>query len=54
MLQDRMSGPVLRIGGDLPMTDVSAMPDMGGSTIEISNINDFDFMVINILNEKVF
>ena len=42
MLQDRMSGPVLRIGGDLPMTDVSAMPDMGGSTIEISNINDFD------------
>jgi hypothetical protein len=37
-----MSGPVLRIGGDLPMTDVSAMPDMGGSTIEISNINDFD------------
>lgn len=39
-----MSGPVLRIGGDLPMTDVSAMPDAGGSTIEISsgNINDFD------------
>lgn len=42
MLQDRMSGPVLRIGGDLPMTDISAAPDAGGSTIEISNINDFD------------
>lgn len=42
MLQDRMSGPVLHIGGDLPMTDVSAMPDAGGSTIEINNINDFD------------
>jgi hypothetical protein len=42
MIQDRMSGPVLRIGGDLPMTDISAMPDAGGSTIEISNINDFD------------
>ena len=40
MLQDRMSGPVLRIGGDLPITDVSALPDTGGggSTIEISNI----------------
>jgi hypothetical protein len=37
-----MSGPVLRIGGDLPMTDISAAPDAGGSTIEISNINDFD------------
>lgn len=42
MLQDRMSGPVLRIGGDLPMTEVSAFPDAGGSTIEIGNINDFD------------
>lgn len=42
MLQDRMSGPVLRIGGDLPMTDISAAPDAGGSTIEIGNINDFD------------
>jgi hypothetical protein len=42
MLQDRMSGPTLRIGGDLPMTDITALPDAGGSTIEISNINDFD------------
>lgn len=42
MLQDRMSGPTLRIGGDLPMTDISALPDAGGSTIEISNIDDFD------------
>lgn len=42
MLQDRMSGPVLQIGGDLPLTDISALPDAGGSTIEISNMNDFD------------
>jgi hypothetical protein len=38
-----MSGSVLRIGGDLPITDISTLPaDAGGSTIEISNINDFD------------
>jgi hypothetical protein len=52
MLQDRMSGSVLRIGGELPVTDISALPDAGGSTIEISNINDFDLGLLG--NQRKF
>jgi hypothetical protein len=37
-----MSGPTIRIGGFDSLPDVSILPDFGGNTIEINNMNDFD------------